>query len=161
VIDRKKLVFVMFGMLMCMAAVLEAAIIETTCNQQARDFGWCSSDQDGQPITVFSFSVTGPPDAQCPHEKTNEVDCQAARVLKALSPSWTASVICSQPLVDAGVCHRTYLGRKIGNPTSRRQFADREHRLAIWNIVSQDWRKDAEGLIGPPPPLLMDGKEPP
>jgi hypothetical protein len=106
-------------------------------------------------------AVTGPAEAQCPHEKAADPDCQAARLVQALAPTWSPWVTCAQPLVDAGVCHRTLLGKRVGNPLSRRQFADRELRTQLAGIVAADWKREAEALIGPPPPILLDGKAAP
>lgn len=138
-----------------------AAVFEVTCDESARHYGWCSSEQDGKVMTVFSVAVEGKAEAQCPHEKANDPECQSARLVKALTPNWQSSVICSQSLVDAGICHRTYLGKKVGNPIGIVKSADREHRAALWGLVAAEWKKEAEALIGPPPPMLLDGKEAP
>jgi hypothetical protein len=137
------------------------AVVEMVCDKEARAAGWCYSDQEGETITVFGVAVTGPAEAQCPQAKAEQAGCQASRVVSALSRGWQSAVTCSQPLVDAGVCHRTMLGKAIGNPVSRRQYADRELRAALWQIVSGDWRRQEEAGIGDAPPLLMDGKAPP
>lgn len=151
-------------MLLAMLALSVAAggaILEMTCDKAARQAGWCYSEQEGQQITVFGVGVTGPAEAQCPHGKADKPECQAARMVAALSRTWSASVMCSQPLVDAGVCHRTMIGKSVGNPTSQRQFADREMRALWWQIVSGEWKRMETERMGEPPPLAMDGKAPP
>lgn len=144
-----------------LASPAAAGVVEFTCDQAALERADCYSEQLGKRMTMFKVTVEGAAGAQCPHDKANDPECQAARVVKALSPGWQMSVVCAQPLVDAGVCHRTMLGKKIGNPVGRVQFADKELRSGIWTLVSQDWKREAEALIGPPPPLLLDGKEVP
>ena len=148
-------------LLALLAAPAGAGIVELTCDEAARKAGWCYSDQDGQTITVLGVAVTGPAQAQCSQKQAAEPDCQAARVVAALSRGWKPAMECTESLVDAGVCHRSYLGRMIGNPLSQKQFADRELRALIWRITSEDWRRVEAEQIKAPPPLLMDGKEPP
>lgn len=110
----------------------------------------------GQTVLTFTFGESSTGGTTTWTIAVSDADAVFIKDALAARAGWTATVLCTQALVDAGDCTLPQLGTQVTNPETYNAAVKRSFREVLTNITQNNEMAKWEGTLTPPTVIGVD-----